>query len=237
MDNASRTNQGIPEGFELRTYKMRKSRVTSSQAAAIALYSEELIISSGDFPIDIRALTMCPTAVIEVGFGMGEATIALAQAQPTVGVLAIDVHTPGVGRVLQEAIHHQLTNVRVHEGNALALLEARIENSHLDGLRLFFPDPWPKARHHKRRFVTAEHMSLVARKVRPGGFFHFATDWQNYADQAEEVLSQHEDWDLLPSGAGVEFAQPNERPRTRFEQRGIDEGRQITDLVALRKPL
>jgi tRNA (guanine-N7-)-methyltransferase len=166
---------------------------------------------------------------------MGEATIGLADSQRDLGVLAIDVHTPGIGRLLNEIARLELTNVRVFEGNGLALLENRIADADLDGLRLFFPDPWPKARHHKRRFVTAEHMSLVAQKVRTGGFFHFATDWQDYADQAHAVLAAHPQWTLLRAGEGVEYAQPHDRPRTRFEQRGIDAGREITDLVAVRR--
>lgn len=235
MTDATTPQRENAHNFELRTYKMRKSRVTASQALAIDQYSNKFMVAEADSPLDIQSLTNCDTAVVEVGFGMGEATISLAQKQPEVGVLAIDVHTPGVGRLLSEIATHGLRNIRVFEGNALALLEKRIPDSSLDGLRLFFPDPWPKARHHKRRFVTPEHMSLVASKVRPGGFFHFATDWQNYADQAVEVLAQHPDWDLLSPGEGVPNAKPELRPRTRFEQRGIDEGRSITDLVAVRK--
>jgi len=237
VTNASQSAREIPEGFELRTYKMRKSRVTASQAAALEKYSHDYLVGDGDSMVDIRDLTQCSTVVVEIGFGMGEATLALAESQRDVGVLAVDVHTPGIGRLLHEIAEHGLTNVRVFEGNGVALLENRIPDGHLDGLRLFFPDPWPKARHHKRRFVTTEHMNLVALKVRAGGFFHFATDWQDYADQAFEVLSTHPRWTLLPPAQGVAFAQPNERPRTRFEQRGIDAGRQITDLVAVRKTL
>lgn len=224
-----------PREFELRTYKMRKSRVTASQAGAIEAFGADFLVPDDDSTINGRLVTQRDAFVLEVGFGMGEATVALALAQPELGVLAIDVHTPGVGRLIHELAGHQQTQVRVFEGNALALIEKRIPDADLDGVRLFFPDPWQKARHHKRRFVSTENMALVATKVRSGGFFHFATDWENYAEQAHEVLANHPDWELLPEGQGVQFAQPAERPRTRFEQRGIDAGRSITELVALRR--
>lgn len=229
------TNPQEPREFELRTYKMRKSRVTASQATAIDAFGSQYLIADDGSMIDGRALTQRERFVIEVGFGMGEATVELAKAQPQLGVLAIDVHTPGVGRLIHELAENNIDYVRLFEGNGLALIEKRIADADLDGIRLFFPDPWQKARHHKRRFVTAENMTSIAPKVRSGGFFHFATDWENYAEQATEVLVNHRDWELLPIGNGVEFAQPAERPRTRFEQRGLDQGRSITDLVAIRR--
>jgi tRNA (guanine-N7-)-methyltransferase len=220
--------------FELRTYKLRRSRVTALQAQALADVGERLLVTVADSVLDLPSLTGRSEVICEIGFGMGEATAQLALVQPEMGVLAIDVHTPGVGKLLHLLDASGLSHVRVCEGNAVAILERNISQSALAGVRLFFPDPWPKARHHKRRFVNEAHMNLVAERVKPGGFFHFATDWQDYADQAHEVLSTHARWELLPAGQGVSYGQPHERPRTRFEQRGLDAGREITDLVAVR---
>ena len=233
-ENDSVANFEQQRGFDVRTYKMRKSRVTASQASAISELSSRFVIPAGDSLVDLATLFELEASVLEIGFGMGEATIALALKQPEVGVLAIDVHTPGVGRLLSEISAHQLTNVRIFEGDAVSFIQHRIAPASLDGIRMFFPDPWPKKRHHKRRFVNAEHMTLLARSVKTGGFFHFATDWADYADQATSVLSEHIDWTLLPPGEGVRWAAPSERPRTRFEQRGIDAGRDIADVIALR---
>ena len=231
-DSVAKSEQ--QRGFDVRTYKMRKSRVTASQANAISELSSQFVIPAGDSFVDLADLFDTDASVLEIGFGMGEATIALALKQPEVGVLAIDVHTPGVGRLLSEISAHQLTNLRIFEGDAVSFINNRIAPASLDGIRMFFPDPWPKKRHHKRRFVNAEHMTLLARSVKMGGFFHFATDWADYAEQATSVLYEHTDWTLLPPGEGITWAMPNERPRTRFEQRGLDAGRDITDVIAIR---
>lgn len=227
-------NSEQQRGFDVRTYKMRKSRVTASQASAISELSGRFMLPSGNSIVDLADLFDTEALVIEIGFGMGEATVALALTQPEVGVIAIDVHTPGVGRLLSELAANELTNVRVLEGDAVSFIQERIAPASVDGIRMFFPDPWPKKRHHKRRFVNAEHMTLLARVVKSGGFFHFATDWADYADQATAVLSEHSDWRLLPHNQGVRWAIPSERPRTRFEQRGIDAGRNIADVIAIR---
>lgn len=233
--NGAVANSQPQRGFDLRTYKVRKSRVTASQAHAISELSERLMIAPADSAFLPETVFSTEAFIIEIGFGMGEATIQLAHAQPEVGVVAIDVHTPGVGRLLSEIATSGLNNVRVYEGDAVEFISNRIAPTSVDGIRMFFPDPWPKKRHHKRRFVTATHMSMLAEVVKPEGFFHFATDWADYADQAQAVLSVHPDWKLLPPSEGVRWALPSERPRTRFEQRGIDAGRSITDLVALRR--
>lgn len=213
---------------------MRKSRVTGAQALAIETQSQKFVIPDDGSTIDLAQQLNLDEFIIEIGFGMGEATAALAAAYPNSALLAIDVHTPGVGALLHRINELGLTNTRVLEGDALEILAARIKDASLDGVRLFFPDPWPKKRHHKRRFANPENLSALAIKVKPGGFLHIATDWDDYAEQAIEHLSAHSDWTLLPSGQGSGSGQPSLRPRTRFEQRGIDAGRHITDVVAVR---
>jgi tRNA (guanine-N7-)-methyltransferase len=138
-----------------------------------------------------------------------------------------------VGKLITRLHEQGSSNVRIIEGDALEVLAERIPDHALAGVRLFFPDPWPKKRHHKRRFVQPKNLQLVAQKVRAGGFLHIATDWPEYAEFAAEVLAEMPEWKLLSDGAGVKYAQPKERPLTKFEQRGIEAGRPIRDLVAI----
>lgn len=212
----------------IRTYK-RRSRMTAGQAAALAAHSDDFLLPfDAPWPLAFAG----PDLVLEIGFGLGESTVQLAQAQPELSVLAVDLHKPGIARLMAELHTSNVDCVRVMEADALALLRERIPDSSLAGVRIFFPDPWPKARHHKRRLLTPTTLELLAAKVRPGGFLHFATDWQNYADVSRELLSQSTQWELVDA---LPYADPARRPLTRFEQRGIQAGRSITDLVAQRR--
>lgn len=221
---------------EVKTYKLRKSRVSTSQAAAISELGDSFLWPANgavlSLPADISS--ECEDVVVEIGFGMGEATAALALKQPELAVLALDLHTPGVGKLITRLHEQGSKNVRIIEGDALEVLAERISDDALAGVRLFFPDPWPKKRHHKRRFVQPNNLQLVARKVRTGGFLHIATDWPEYAEFAEEVLQEMPEWNVLAVGDGVRWGQPSERPLTKFEQRGIEAGRPIRDIVAIR---
>lgn len=224
--------EGVPKGSEIRTYKLRRSRVTALQAQSIEEFGNQYIYPDGESEIKLANELSLAKFIIEIGFGMGEATWKYAKAQPEVAVLAIDLHTPGVGKLINELATNNLNNVRIIEGDALEILEHRIADNSVDGIRLFFPDPWPKKRHFKRRFVNQKNLSLLAAKVKPGGFFHFATDWQDYADWTLEEIQRHSDWELqpkLPDGVW------SGRPTTRFETKGINLGRAITDLIAFRK--
>lgn len=221
-----------PSGSEIRTYKLRRSRVTALQASSIRHFGEKYLYPASDAPINLAKELQIVNFVIEIGFGMGEATWQYAKAQPDVAVLAIDLHTPGVGKLINELKSHDLNNVRIIEGDALEIIRKRIAPNSVDGVRLFFPDPWPKKRHFKRRFVNPENLSLLASVVKPGGFFHFATDWQDYADWTKEELSKHLDWDLQQNPKTGIWSN---RPTTRFETKGKKLGREISDLIAFRK--
>jgi|LakMenEpi03Aug12_release.lakeMendotaPanAssembly.Ray.scaffolds.fasta_scaffold136966_2 tRNA (guanine-N7-)-methyltransferase len=221
-----------PPGTEIRTYKLRRSRVSELQAVAISEYGEQYIYPDGDSQIDLAAELAIENFVIEIGFGMGEATWQYANAQSNLAVLAIDLHTPGIGKLINELQTRDLNNVRILEGDALEIIRKRIGHKSVDGIRLFFPDPWPKKRHFKRRFVNAENLALLANVVKPGGFFHFATDWQDYADWTFDELQNHADWELNENPTlGIW----SNRPTTRFETKGVNLGRQITDHIAFRK--
>ncbi len=166
--------------------------------------------------------------VLEIGSGMGEAVLAMASADPARDYLAVEAHVPGVAGVAIALRRGGPHNVRVAHGDALDLLRARVAPDSLDAVHAFFPDPWPKARHHKRRLVQPAHVALIRSRLRPGGILHLATDWPEYADRMLEVLTA--DPGLVNTHVG--FApRPAHRPVTRFEVRGVAAGRPIADLV------
>jgi len=208
----------------IRTYKARR-RVTAGQAEAI----ERLLPRYGSHVrFSERSLVPGRVAplVLEIGSGMGEATAAMAAADPDRDVLAVEVHTPGVGALLRRLEDAGLTNVRVAEADGLDVLRAQATAS-LAEVRVFFPDPWPKARHGKRRLVTAAFVDLVADRLVAGGRLHVATDWQPYAEQVLGLLQGHPRLPLRSTDRG-------RRPLTRFEQQGLAAGRRAYDLVGLR---
>ena len=159
---------------------------------------------------------------------MGETTLALASQRPQQNFLAIEVHGPGVGSLLKGMADSNLDNIRVMRHDAVEVLRERIPDGSLAGIHIFFPDPWPKARHHKRRLIQPEFVHLLAEKLTPGGYLHLATDWENYAEQMLAVLS-HEPG-LKNTGTGF-VPRPESRPVTKFEQRGLRLGHGVWDLI------
>ena len=160
------------ENQTIRTYKLRRGRFTQAQAAAIAEHAE-LLLADGPVAF-IEPYSHHSVRVLEIGFGMGEATVATALREPEVGVIAADLHTPGIGKLISELVLNEINSVRVVEADALELLYTRFPQDFLDGLRIFFPDPWPKARHHKRRLLTATNATELAKYVKAGGFLHLS---------------------------------------------------------------
>lgn len=215
----------------IQTFKPRRGRYSQAQVAAIA---DSSFLVPQDETLSLQQLFGGRPVILDIGFGMGDATVQQALQHPDVGILAIDVHTPGVGKLLVELDAHNITNVRVIEGDAMELLRHALPAASLAGIRIYFPDPWPKARHHKRRIISAEHLGFMTRVLEPGGFVHFATDWQSYADAARDCISSHPDFTLLPDDTVLPYASRATRPRTKFESRGIAAGRSITDLIAVR---
>ena len=211
----------------VRSYRLRRGRLSPTTADALDRLGALLVPVDGR-PLDVAALfgREAPL-VVEVGSGMGEATAAMAAADPARDVLAVDVHVQGLGRLLRRVEDDGLTNVRVAEGDAVVLLRDMLDV--VDEVRVFFPDPWPKARHVKRRLVSPAFADLVAERLRPGGLLHVATDWPAYADQVRQVLVGHPAYEVVHSGE-----RPVARPVTRFEQRGLDAGRPSYDLVVRR---
>ncbi|MBU2114787.1 MAG: tRNA (guanosine(46)-N7)-methyltransferase TrmB, partial [Gammaproteobacteria bacterium] len=168
--------------------------------------------------------------VLEIGFGMGKSLVQMAKAAPEKDFIGIEVHRPGVGACLSEAVAQQVKNLKVFEHDAVEVLEHSIADNSLDTVQLFFPDPWHKKRHHKRRIVQGEFVQLLRRKLKPGGVFHMATDWENYAEHMLEVMSAAEGFSNL-SADSTYVERPEQRPLTKFEQRGQRLGHGVWDLM------
>ncbi|MEU6245207.1 tRNA (guanosine(46)-N7)-methyltransferase TrmB [Streptomyces sp. NPDC047024] len=233
--------QADPAGshFErrIRSFQPRRSRVTTGQADALErLWPRWGMDIDGQRVVDLAELFgNTNPVVLEIGFGMGEATAQMAAAAPDVNILAVDVHTPGQGNLLNLADQDGLTNVRVGNGDAIILLREMLAPDSLGGLRVYFPDPWPKKRHHKRRLIQPAFLSLAATRLAPGAVVHCATDWEPYAEQMLEVLSAHPDFENTQAAGG--FApRPAFRPLTRFEGQGLDKGHVVNDLLFRRVP-
>jgi tRNA (guanine-N7-)-methyltransferase len=212
----------------VRSYVLRQGRVTAAQERALT----ELMPVYG---IEFKDELLRPAAVfgreaplvLEIGSGMGETTAGIARETPGTDFIAVEVHGPGVGGLLKLVDREQLKNVRVIRHDALEVLETMIPDGALAGIHLFFPDPWPKKRHHKRRLVQPAFAALAARKLAPGGYLHAATDWQDYADHMLTVLSAE------PGLQSVEGAAA--RPMTKFELRGLQLGHTVHDFVFRRR--
>ena len=208
----------------VRSYRIRGSRITGPQQLALDKHWDSYGIEQSSTPLNFNELFPHSEEIImEIGFGMGEATALIAKASPEKGYLAVDVHRPGVGKLFALIHEHGLKNLRVIQGDAHLILHDMVPDGALDGIHLFFPDPWPKARHNKRRIVNAAFLGQIAPKLKDGGFIHIATDWVPYAQWIEEVFAAS----TLFSGGKVD--RPDWRPVTRFEGQGITKDHQVND--------
>jgi tRNA (guanine-N7-)-methyltransferase len=213
----------------IRSYVLRQGRVSNAQRRAHDTLLPQLGIAYEPVPLNLaRTFGRDAPRIMEIGCGMGETTVEIAAAQPGVDYLAVEVHTPGVGSLLKQIDERGLTNVRVIQHDAVEVLEHMILPGALHGVHLFFPDPWPKKRHHKRRLIQAPLVSLVASRLAPGGYLHVATDWQEYAEQILEVLAAEQ---LLENTTAGFAERPAYRPLTKFEQRGLRLGHGVWDII------
>jgi tRNA (guanine-N7-)-methyltransferase len=220
------------EPRSIRSYVLRQGRMTDAQRAArerlLPLYALPYSPVALDFE---RIFGRRAPVVLEVGFGMGESTAAIAAAHPEIDYLGVEVHGPGVGSLLRQVDAHGVSNVRIVEHDAVDVVQHMIAPACLAGIHLFFPDPWPKKRHHKRRLLQIPFARLAASRLQPGGYLHVATDWQDYAEWILEVLAQTE----LRNTAARFAARPAYRPQTKFERRGLKLGHGVYDIV-FRRP-
>jgi tRNA (guanine-N7-)-methyltransferase len=213
----------------VRSFVLRQGRMTFGQERALAELLPCYAIPEG--PVDFHALFgRDARRTLEIGFGDGDNLAELARRHPEQDFLGCEVHRPGVGRLLLSVEADKLANVRVYPDDAMPFLKERVADASLDALLIYFPDPWPKKRHHKRRLMQPESAGLFARKLKAGGILHLATDWADYAQHALEVLAACPA--LRNSAAGGGFvARPPERPETKFERRGLKLGHQVFDLM------
>ena len=213
----------------IRSFVLRQGRVSVAQARACAQLLPRYGIPYAPQPLDLeRTFGRRAPKILEIGFGMGETTAAIAAAHPENDYLGIEVHTPGVGSLLKRIDERGIGNLRLIQHDAVEVLREMIAPGSLDGAHIFFPDPWPKKRHHKRRLVQPDFVALLASRIKPGGYVHLATDWQEYAEQMLAVLSAEP---LLANTAAGFAPRPDYRTQTKFETRGLKLGHGVWDVV------
>ena len=214
----------------VRSYSIRGSRITDAQRQAKTALQAVHGIAFKQELIDLTAIFPNSDSIImEIGFGMGEATAIIAKNHPNNGYIAVDVHPPGIGKLLARIVENDLTNLKVIEDDVHVVMQHMIPDNSLDGIHLYFPDPWPKKKHNKRRLVQAEFMEQLRPKLAIGGSVHMATDWEPYAAHMMAVMSALPDY-RNSAGAG-QYAGVTDRPLTKFENRGLRLGHGVWDVV------
>lgn len=232
-DTANPEEGQIQKAFrEIKTYVLRAGRMTENERRSYAQYRQQWCI-----PYEHKSLNFTDIfgntapVTIEIGFGMGQATAQIAQDHPQNNYLGMEVHVPGVGRLLGEIQKRSLTNLFIIEHDALETVETMVPDNSVSAFHIFFPDPWPKKKHHKRRLVQRPHTDVLAQKLAPGGYVYMATDWDEYAESALAELT------ATPSlhNRFESYAPHQEwRPMTRFEQKGIEAGHAIHELFFIK---
>lgn len=228
----------------VRSFVTRAGRLSNAQRRALETLGPRFVIpyreSNGlkespthGVPFDWRAhFGRAAPRILEIGFGMGETTAEIARRWPHANFLGIEVHTPGIGALLQRIDADALNNIRIITHDAVQVIERMIDDASLDGVHIFFPDPWPKKRHHKRRLIQPSFAALLAARLAPGAYVHCATDWQDYAEQMLAVFSAQP---LLENTVSDYSSRPAYRPMTKFEARGLARGHGVWDLIFRRK--
>jgi tRNA (guanine-N7-)-methyltransferase len=213
----------------IRSYVLRQGRISNAQQRAWEALLPRYGIPFRTALLDLDAEFGRPAPkLLEIGFGMGETTASVAAAHPENDYLGIEVHRPGVGSVLRLIAERGLENVRVIQHDAVEVLKDMIRPASLDGVHIFFPDPWPKLRHHKRRLIRPPFVALLSERLRAGGYLHVATDWAHYAEQVLAVLGAES---RLANTARGYAPRPDYRPLTKFEERGLRLGHDVYDIV------
>ena len=215
----------------IRSFVRREGRLTAGQARALETLWPCFGLEFADNEIDFaRVFGRAAPVILEIGFGNGESLAEIAEQHPQNNYIGIEVHRPGVGSLLLRLEEREIANVRVMCHDASEVISRQIPDTSLDAVYLFFPDPWPKKKHHKRRILQPAFVQQIREKLKVGGHFHMATDWQDYAEQAMAVLSVAEGFSNT-AGAGTYSTKPSYRPETKFERRGLKLGHGVWDLV------
>ena len=217
----------------IRSFVLRAGRMGSGQQKALDELGPQFVVSYRQAVLDLDETFQRDThkradKVLEIGFGMGAATAEIAENHPENDYLGVEVHAPGVGALLKQIGERNLSNLRIVQHDAAEVLQHMIADASLDGIHIYFPDPWHKTKHHKRRLIQSGFVALLTQKLKPGGYLHLATDWENYAQQMLEVLTAEKH---LANTATDYSPRPEFRPLTKFEQRGLRLGHSVWDLV------
>lgn len=230
---AAKPEEALPYRRTLKSFVVRGGRLTVGQQAALETLWPRFGLDP-EQPLDAAAVFgRHAPLVLEIGFGMGASLLEMAQRAPDKDFIGVEVHPPGVGTLLRGSEERGLSNLRVYQHDAIQILERCLADGQLAEVLIFFPDPWHKKRHHKRRLVQPPFVQLLRRKLRPGGRLHLATDWQNYAEQMVEVLEGAEGF-RNAFGPG-QYAAEHDRPETKFERRGLRLGHGVWDLIYTRE--
>lgn len=221
--------ESSPPRRGVRSFVLRAGRMGSGQQRALAEFGPRFVLPFAPEVLDLHAtFGRVAPVVLEIGFGMGAATADIALHRPEADFIGVEVHSPGVGALLRRIGELGLTNIRIVQHDAVDVLREMIAPGSLSGIHVFFPDPWPKKRHHKRRLIQPPLAALLAGRLSPGGTLHCATDWEPYAQQMLEVLGAEP---LLVNTADGFAPRPGYRPLTKFEARGLALGHGVRDLV------
>lgn len=214
----------------IRSYILRQGRITAAQTKAIQENLKKHAIVFENQPINFNDVFQNRSGelVLEIGFGMGTSTAEIAKANPKKNYIAIEVHSPGVGNLLKLIQENDISNLKIIQHDAVEVLNTMIKNDSLDGIHIFFPDPWPKKRHHKRRLIQDSFLKLMAQKVKQSGYLHIATDWEDYALWIIDLLDKET---LLQKTSEDFFRKPDYRPLTKYENRGIKLGYKVWDMI------
>ncbi|MCE2949414.1 MAG: tRNA (guanosine(46)-N7)-methyltransferase TrmB [bacterium] len=227
------SDTGAPPSRHIRSYVLRQGRITQAQQRAYDALLPAFGLAYSTLPLDPASIYgRNAPLIVEIGFGMGEGTAQIAAAHPENDYLGIEVHNPGVGSLLDKIGRGGLSNVRIVQHDAVEVMRDMVRPDSLAGVHVFFPDPWHKKRHHKRRLLQAPFVALLASRIAPGGYLHVATDWEDYAVQILSVLDAEP---LLANTVDRYAPRPDYRPLTRFEQRGVRLGHAVFDLVFRRR--
>ena len=233
-DQITEANQDTQHHRSIRSYVLRQSHMTAAQQRAIDTLWPQFGLDYQETPADLnQAFGRRNRKILEIGFGMGTATAEIARRLPDDDFLAIDVHGPGVGNLLKLIDEQRIANIRVMRHDAVEVVENLLADGSLDGLHIFFPDPWHKKRHNKRRLIQAPFVAKLLPKLKSGGYIHLATDWEEYAQHMLEVLNGFPE--ALQNTAETYAPTPAYRPETKFEARGKRLGHGVWDLVFVKR--
>lgn len=218
----------------IKSFVLRAGRVSKRQEHAFLHLLPHYALRCENKPYDFSAIfSRTADTIVEIGFGMGASLLAMAQREPERNFIGIEVHRAGLGSLAADLYEHAVNNVRLIQHDAVELFKSSFSANSLAGIQIFFPDPWPKKRHHKRRLIQTDFVKLLVNCIKPGGFIHCATDWQDYAEQMFAVLSAEP---LLERANNQDrfVPRPETRPLTKFEQRGKNLGHGVWDLIFLK---